>query len=42
METEGGIIRVLWVHGKVVITKCKEKQWYNNESVIGGEIGSPH
>ena len=33
METEGEIIRVLWVHGKVVITKCKEKQWYNNALV---------
>ena len=29
METEGEIIRVLWVHGKVVITQCREKPWYN-------------
>ena len=33
METEGEIIRVLWVHGKVVITHCQEKSWYNNALV---------
>ena len=33
METEGEIIRVLWVHGKVVITQYQEKSWYNNALV---------